>query len=290
MPLLELGAIGFVTWVLVYQICVQYLISPSLEMQGDFGVQPRRATGIGLIVVYAIVLLVLLVPWMRLLSTIWAKPDLVPLGDAKGEKGAASTKALGFDGYDAFICDYQGDPLWCAHCSNWKPDRTHHCKELGRCVRRMDHYCPWAGGIIAESTHKWFQQFVSYAAVYTLYVWIVVAVFLSDRNSKVGRAWRESADGICRICTDRKTDGLSTWNLDSSPRCRVVFLHFYLYHVWHDRLESHDQLYLRRSHPTGWHSQYRLPCLTPTARLLCILPAILAAYTTRQTSHARLCR
>ncbi|KAF2846123.1 palmitoyltransferase PFA5 [Plenodomus tracheiphilus IPT5] len=186
MPLLELGAIGFVTWVLVYQICVQYLISPSLDIQRDFDMQPRRATGIALIVLYAIVLLILLVPWMRLLIMIWSKPDLVPLGIAKGEKGAASTKALGFDGYVAFICDYQGDPLWCDKCSNWKPDRTHHCKELGRCVRRMDHYCPWAGGIIGESTHKWFMQFVSFAAVYTLFVWIVVAVFLSERNSKMG--------------------------------------------------------------------------------------------------------
>lgn len=186
MPLLELGAIGYVTWVLVYQLCIQYLISPSVDLRVNFDVHPRRAAGVALIVVYAIVLLALLIPWMRLLAAIWSKPDLVPLGDAKGEKGAASTKALGFDGYDAFVCDYFGEPLWCDKCSNWKPDRTHHCKELGRCVRRMDHYCPWAGGIIAESTHKWFLQFVSYAALYTLYVMVVMAVFLAERSSKMG--------------------------------------------------------------------------------------------------------
>jgi hypothetical protein len=39
-------------------------------------------------------------------------------------------------------------------------------KRLGRCVRKMDHYCPWAGGIIGESTHKFFMQFVAYAALY----------------------------------------------------------------------------------------------------------------------------
>ncbi|KAJ8113634.1 hypothetical protein OPT61_g4269 [Boeremia exigua] len=184
MPLLELGAIGYVTWVLVYQICIQYLIDPSMELSRDFNVQPRRATGIALIVVYAILLLLFLVPWARLIQVIWSKPDLVPLGDTSMEKTGITTSWLGE--YDVYICDYEGMPLWCDKCHNWKPDRAHHCKELGRCVRKMDHYCPWAGGIIAESTHKFFMQFVSYGALYTAYVWIVTAVFLADRISKTG--------------------------------------------------------------------------------------------------------
>lgn len=44
---------------------------------------------------------------------------------------------------EVFVCDHDGLPLWCDKCSNWKPDRTHHCSDLGRCVRRMDHFCPW---------------------------------------------------------------------------------------------------------------------------------------------------
>lgn len=44
---------------------------------------------------------------------------------------------------EVFVCDFEGLPLWCDKCSNWKPDRTHHCTDLGRCVRRMDHFCPW---------------------------------------------------------------------------------------------------------------------------------------------------
>jgi palmitoyltransferase len=185
MPLLELGAIAFVTWVLVYLICIQYLINPSQDLRQNFDVQPRRSTGIALIVIYAILLLLLLIPWLRLLQMIWSKPDFIPLGDPSREKLDASTRDFAFDRYDAFICDYQGLPLWCDKCHNWKPDRTHHCKELGRCVRRMDHYCPWAGGIIAESTHKFFMQFVFFGSLYTTYLWIVTAVFLADRNSKV---------------------------------------------------------------------------------------------------------
>ena len=49
-----------------------------------------------------------------------------------------------FFGKDAFVCEGNGKPIWCSYCSNWKPDRAHHCREIGRCVRRMDHFCPWS--------------------------------------------------------------------------------------------------------------------------------------------------
>lgn len=44
---------------------------------------------------------------------------------------------------DVFICEEDGRPKWCSDCSNWKPDRAHHCSDIGRCVRKMDHFCPW---------------------------------------------------------------------------------------------------------------------------------------------------
>lgn len=44
---------------------------------------------------------------------------------------------------DVFVCEGDGRPIWCSFCMNWKPDRTHHCREVDRCVRKMDHYCPW---------------------------------------------------------------------------------------------------------------------------------------------------
>lgn len=48
-----------------------------------------------------------------------------------------------FYNMDAFICENDGLPRWCFHCNCWKPDRSHHCGEMGRCVRKMDHFCPW---------------------------------------------------------------------------------------------------------------------------------------------------
>lgn len=44
---------------------------------------------------------------------------------------------------DSFICQTDGRPTWCSTCLNWKPDRAHHCREIERCVRKMDHFCPW---------------------------------------------------------------------------------------------------------------------------------------------------
>ena len=44
---------------------------------------------------------------------------------------------------DVFVCEDDGRPIWCSKCLNWKPDRTHHCREVDRCVRKMDHFCPW---------------------------------------------------------------------------------------------------------------------------------------------------
>ena len=44
---------------------------------------------------------------------------------------------------DVFVCEGDGRPRWCSTCQNWKPDRAHHCREVDRCVRKMDHFCPW---------------------------------------------------------------------------------------------------------------------------------------------------
>ena len=44
---------------------------------------------------------------------------------------------------DVFVCQGNGQPIRCTTCKNFKPDRAHHCREIERCVRKMDHFCPW---------------------------------------------------------------------------------------------------------------------------------------------------
>ncbi|CAK7265176.1 Palmitoyltransferase pfa5 [Sporothrix epigloea] len=66
---------------------------------------------------------------------------------------------------DVFECTADGRPVWCMPCGTWKPDRAHHCSEINRCVYKMDHYCPWVGGIVSETTFKYFLQFTTYATI-----------------------------------------------------------------------------------------------------------------------------
>lgn len=88
-------------------------------------------------------------------------PDGSTLEDGGGENGslwghgytgeASTTPATtgpapglqDFYSRDAFVCQTDGRPIWCFTCLNWKPDRAHHCREVQRCVRKMDHFCPW---------------------------------------------------------------------------------------------------------------------------------------------------
>lgn len=44
---------------------------------------------------------------------------------------------------DVFVCMEDGRPPYCSKCCQYKTDRAHHCREVDRCVRKMDHFCPW---------------------------------------------------------------------------------------------------------------------------------------------------
>ena len=62
------------------------------------------------------------------------------------EKGNVQLDASGLEAFytkEIFVCEPDGKPRWCSTCCQWKTDRTHHCSEAGRCVRKMDHFCPW---------------------------------------------------------------------------------------------------------------------------------------------------
>jgi palmitoyltransferase len=83
---------------------------------------------------------------------------------------------------DVFVCNWDGRPPFCSTCYNYKPDRAHHCRELGRCVMKMDHFCPWVGGIVSETSFKFFIQFTGWAAVFCLHTMIVMAYYFAQRR------------------------------------------------------------------------------------------------------------
>ncbi|KAK5656508.1 hypothetical protein OQA88_4485 [Cercophora sp. LCS_1] len=44
----------------------------------------------------------------------------------------------------------------------------------------MDHYCPWVGGIVGETSYKFFVQFTFYTAIYCAIVIVGAAICLRD--------------------------------------------------------------------------------------------------------------
>jgi len=51
----------------------------------------------------------------------------------------------------------------CRKCNdNYKPGRAHHDSVTGRCVVKMDHYCPWVGNAVGIMNHKFFILFILY--------------------------------------------------------------------------------------------------------------------------------
>ncbi|KAK8176920.1 DHHC palmitoyltransferase-domain-containing protein [Phyllosticta citrichinensis] len=88
---------------------------------------------------------------------------------------------------DMFVVAPDGLPRWCKTCETFKPDRTHHCSDLGRCVRRMDHFCPWVGGIVSETTTKFFVQFLLYAMLLCIFMLATTITLFKRDNDRYGQ-------------------------------------------------------------------------------------------------------
>lgn len=83
---------------------------------------------------------------------------------------------------DIFVCNPDGRPPFCSSCLTHKPDRTHHCSEVDRCVLKMDHFCPWVGGIVSETSFKYFIQFNVYATFFCVMILTTTSVFIAERR------------------------------------------------------------------------------------------------------------
>jgi len=40
---------------------------------------------------------------------------------------------------------------WCTKCRHFKPPRAHHDSVSGRCVVKLDHWCPWTNNTVSIS-------------------------------------------------------------------------------------------------------------------------------------------
>ncbi|KAI0447225.1 DHHC palmitoyltransferase-domain-containing protein [Xylaria telfairii] len=203
-PVVLAAAVAYATYVIVARVCVKYLLGSLNE----------NAAAIAILFLYFFFFLLMICTYARTIYNANFNPGVVPLGPRaierrKAKDGKRMMQSYGIDDLegrayeagpdndpdspglecfysrDAFVCESDGRPKWCSECCNWKQDRVHHSRELGRCVYRMDHYCPWAGGMIAENSFKFFVQFTTYTALFCAVV-LGASAYVLHRQAEHG--------------------------------------------------------------------------------------------------------
>jgi len=85
--------------------------------------------------------------------------------DDDGRSLLASTSAVGTGGSlgKGFTKKRRRGIRRCRKCQdNYKPPRAHHDSVTGRCIVKMDHFCPWVGNAVGALNHKFFFLFILY--------------------------------------------------------------------------------------------------------------------------------
>ena len=166
--------IAYVSYSITGPLTIQFLFNPPDEV-------PERITiGIAIVIAYYVLLVPVAAAWIRLLVVVLRSPGYVPLGSERtGEEAEPASGLESFWMRDVFACDSRGLPIWCSACNNWKPDRTHHNQDCGRCTEKMDHFCPWVGGVVGERSYKFFVQMNFYSMLLCAFTVGVLAFFVS---------------------------------------------------------------------------------------------------------------
>ena len=220
-PLFLLGIIGYSSYVATKQVCIDYLIRPHLSLPTLHHPDVGAAVAI-LTIYYFLLLMTLICFGRLIQTILTNPglvprgPQYFAEKERTREKGTGphsshsnkKEEGLEYDSTtrytpqnlsklpsdesnirpeefwhkDAFVCGWDGRPPFCSTCYNYKPDRAHHCSELGRCVIKMDHFCPWVGGIVSETSFKYFIQFTGWAALLCLSTLIWLSYFFAKRR------------------------------------------------------------------------------------------------------------
>ncbi|PQE15644.1 Palmitoyltransferase PFA5 protein [Rutstroemia sp. NJR-2017a BBW] len=200
-PWVLAGVVGYATYVLVAPLCVNYLLVKH----------SNKSAAIPILVIYFILFLLMASAFLRVVYMTTIDPPYAPLGagaitrsrktkrktdDIAGEEYTSGDSAATrndpdspglelFYTKDVFTVERDGKPRWCSECCIWKLDRQHHCSVVGRCIYKMDHYCPWYVGCLNSAnrapTNENLIRFVGYTAFYCLHLLVVMAFYIHQQ-------------------------------------------------------------------------------------------------------------
>lgn len=68
----------------------------------------------------------------------------------------------------------------CVVCRARREMRSHHCKECGRCVQRLDHHCPWIDNCVGLGNQRAFYCFIVVLFLSILFLYYTVALYTID--------------------------------------------------------------------------------------------------------------
>lgn len=80
------------------------------------------------------------------------------------------------NGPDSIYRENIDKPSFCFQCGVVRPVRAHHCKTCRKCVKRMDHHCPWTGNCVGVENHRFFIQFLFHSSSSMLVCFPLAAV------------------------------------------------------------------------------------------------------------------
>ncbi|CAH8643603.1 unnamed protein product [Schistosoma haematobium] len=133
----------FITWLLILyaEFVIAFIIlshSPSHAFYWTSGT------------IYHLFAILAVVSHFKAFST---DPGSIPIGAAN----QAFAKCL--QQYSSYL---SAPPIRCTKCLTIKPIRAHHCRICQRCIRKMDHHCPWVNNCVGEGNQKYFVLFAFY--------------------------------------------------------------------------------------------------------------------------------
>ncbi len=70
----------------------------------------------------------------------------------------------------------------CGHCDSYKPPGSHHDRVSGRCIARMDHFCPWLNNAVGAGNQKNFILFLVYTCTAASYLYYVIVLQLMRKD------------------------------------------------------------------------------------------------------------